>query len=105
MRVTDVPEGVVMRDHRGKTIALLPPRSEERKQAQAVRRLREQGATMRQISSGSGLSVATLRRMLTRLVITEMVEAGTFDEEIRRVAVGGGVPRQVHPELRYAHAS
>ena len=86
MNVIDVTAaGVVMRDHRNKAVALLAPRTPERKAAEAVRALREKGRTMRQISEESNLSLATLRRMLNRLAMTEAVEAGKYDRDIKAI--------------------
>lgn len=70
-------------DHRGKRIALLAPGSSERDVAEAIHRLREQGTTLREIAAQSGLSLSTIRRSLNRLALTEAVEAGERDKELK----------------------
>jgi hypothetical protein len=106
MNVTDVPASVVMRDHRGKAIALLVPRSPERKAAEAVRALREKGVTMNRISAETHLSIATLRRMLNRLSLTEAVEAGKHDKAIRAIIrETRAAERAAHPARRHQPAA
>lgn len=95
MNVTEVAAaGVVMRDHRGKAVALLAPGSADRKAAETVRRLRNKGVTMRKISEDTNLSLATLRRMLNRLLMTEAVEAGKYDRDIKAIIRASKVPAQ-----------
>ena len=53
-----------------------------REHAEWVRFQREQGKTMKAISAEAGVSVPTLRRLLTELALTEAVEAGEMDEVI-----------------------
>lgn len=90
--------GVVMRDHRNKAVALLAPRSAERKAAEGVRALRDKGVTMRKISEETNLSLATLRRMLNRLAMTEAVEAGKYDREIKAIIrEAKAAQRAAHP--------
>lgn len=88
MQVKDVPIKVVFKNSRGRRIALLAPGSNERSIAEQVKRLREAGVTMREISRQVGLSVSTLRRMMNRLLLTQEVEAGVHDKEIARYLPG-----------------
>lgn len=54
--------------------------TEERKQAEAVARMREGGATVDSIAESLKVSTATARRFLTSLALAHAVEAGTHDK-------------------------
>lgn len=86
MNITEIPSDVKFYDHRGKHVALLAPGSAERDVAEHVAAAREAGHTMREIHEETGLSLSTLRRSMTRLLLTQSVEAGERDKEIKRAA-------------------
>lgn len=83
MDVLQIPSDVKFYDHRGKHVALLAPGSAERDVAEKIAEAREAGITMREISEETGLSLSTLRRSMNRLLLTQSVEAGERDKEIR----------------------
>lgn len=121
MQVSEVPTGVRFYDHRGKRIALLPPGSVARKQAEKVVVLHGKGSTYRDIAERMGLGLSTVHRLEHRLALTLDVEAGNRDKEIKaaagktrtrspqaRSAAGGTVERRTGHDRRsggYAQAS
>lgn len=72
-------------DHRGKYVALLAPGSSERDVAERIKALRDEGVTYADISSQSGLSLSSCHRYMNRLLLTESVETGGRDKELRRL--------------------
>jgi hypothetical protein len=54
--------------------------TEERKQAEAVAKMREGGATVDSIAESLKVSTATARRFLTNLALAHAVEAGRHDK-------------------------
>ncbi|NPC43117.1 hypothetical protein [Nocardioides sp. zg-1230] len=54
--------------------------TEERKQAEAVAKMREGGATVDSIAESLKVSTATARRFLTNLALAHAVEAGDHDK-------------------------
>lgn len=97
MKVADVPLKVVFVTERGKRVRLLAPGSQERKLAEEILRNREQGLSVREIGRSTGLSNSTIRRFITRLLLTEEVEGGEHDQEIRRFLPGHRGRRPANP--------
>jgi hypothetical protein len=88
MKVEDVPLKVVFVTGRGKRVRLLAPGSQERKLAEEILREREQGTSVRTIAQSKGLSNSTVRRYITRLLLSQEVEEGLHDSELRRFQPG-----------------
>lgn len=88
MKVEDVPLKVVFVTERGKRVRLLAPGSQERKLAEEINAKRESGLSIREIARENKLSNSTVRRYITRLLLTEEVEAGVHDSELRRFLAG-----------------
>lgn len=65
-----------------KTLRHLPylaPGTDSRKAAEAVAKRREAGETVSAIAEDLKASVATVRRMITGLILAEAIEAGEYD--------------------------
>lgn len=82
-------EGDVKFFHRRQTGTLrylpyLAPGTEARKQAEAVAKRREAGETVGAIAEDMKTSVATVRRMITGLLLAQQVEAGDHDKAWKR---------------------
>ncbi len=58
----------------------LAPGTPARKQAEAVAKRREAGETVGAIAEEMKTSVATVRRMITGLLLAQQVEAGDYDK-------------------------
>lgn len=97
MKVQDVPLKVVFVTERGKRVRLLAPGSQERKLAEEILRQREAGSSIREIGKSTGLSNSTIRRFITRLLLSREVEEGVHDMEIRRFLAGYRGRRPAHP--------
>lgn len=63
-----------------RSLPYLAVRTEERKQAEAVAKMREGGATVDSIAESLKVSTATARRFLTNLAPAHEVEAGNHDK-------------------------
>lgn len=88
MKVEDVPLKVVFVTERGKRVRLLAPGGQERKLAESIVAKRDAGLSIREIAREARLSNSTVRRYITRLLLTEEVEAGVHDSELRRFLAG-----------------
>lgn len=97
MKVEDVPLKVVFVTERGKRVRLLAPGSQERKLAELILSKRESGLSVREIGREHGLSNSTVRRYVTRLLLTQEVEEGVHDSELRRFLPGARGRRPAHP--------
>ena len=97
MKVEDVPLKVVFVTERGKRVRLLAPGSQERKLAEEILSKRETGLSIREIGREYGLSNSTVRRYITRLLLTQEVEEGVHDSELRRFLPGARGRRPAHP--------
>jgi len=97
MKVEDVPLKVVFVTERGKRVRLLAPGSQERKLAEEIMREREAGVSIREIAKSNNLSNSTVRRYITRLLLSQEVEEGLHDSEIRRFLAGYRGRRPQHP--------
>ena len=70
------------RQRRNQTLRNLPylaPGTKERTQAETVAKRREAGDTIGTVAGDLKVSVATVRRMLTGLLLAQQVEAGMHD--------------------------
>lgn len=97
MQVADVPLKVVFVTERGKRVRLLAPGSQERRVAEEIMRERDNGVSVRTIARSNNLSNSTVRRYITRLLLTQEVEAGVHDSELRRFLPGARGRRPAHP--------
>lgn len=97
MKVEDVPLRVVFVTERGKRVRLLAPGSQERKLAEEILAKREAGLSIREIARETKLSNSTIRRFITRLLLSQEVEEGVHDSEIRRFLAGYRGRRPAHP--------
>ena len=97
MKVQDVPLRVVFVTERGKRVRLLAPGSSERKMAEEIVRRRDQGQSIREIARSTGLSNSTIRRFITRLLLSQEVEEGVHDAELRRFMAGYRGRRPANP--------
>ncbi len=75
-----------------RNLTYLAPGTAERAQAEAVTKRREAGETIQAIANDLKVSVATVRRMATGLLLAKQVEAGDHDSkwngEDAKVVVG-----------------
>jgi response regulator of citrate/malate metabolism len=97
MKVEDVPLKVVFVTERGKRVRLLAPGSQERKLAEEILAKRESGLSIREIARETKLSNSTIRRFITRLLLSQEVEEGVHDQEIRRFLAGYRGRRPANP--------
>jgi hypothetical protein len=97
MKVEDVPLKVVFVTARGKRVRLLAPGSQERKLAEEIARERDNGVSIREIARSNNLSNSTVRRYITRLLLTQEVEEGVHDSELRRFLPGARGRRPSKP--------
>lgn len=71
------------RQRANKTYRNLPyfaPATEPRKAAEAVQKRRDNGDTIGAIAEDLNASVATVRRMITGLLLAQAIEAGQYDK-------------------------
>lgn len=100
MNVESVIEaGINFYDHRGKRIALLAPGSSERDVAEKVQALRDRGVTYGEIVEQSHLSLSTCRRNMSRLLLTQAVERGEYDRDLKPLLKQKG-PKRESPSRR-----
>ena len=63
-----------------RSLPYLLPGTDERKQAEAVAKMREDGQTVDDIAEALKVSTATARRFISNLDLAHAVEAGNHDE-------------------------
>jgi uncharacterized protein HemX len=61
-------------------MAYFAPSTEARKTAETVQKRRENGDTIGAIAEDLNASVATVRRMINRLLLAQAIEAGQYDK-------------------------
>jgi DNA-binding NarL/FixJ family response regulator len=74
----------LFRQRKNGTLRSLPylmPDSETRKEAEAVAKRREAGETVGAIAEDLNLSVATVRRMITNLLLAQQIEEGLYADK------------------------
>ena len=64
-----------------RSLPYLAPNSESRAEAETVAARREEGETIGTISEDLNLSTATVRRMLTNLLLAQAIEAGEYADK------------------------
>ena len=66
-----------------RSLTYLAPGSAARKEAEAVAARREKGETISSITDDLNVSVATVRRMITNLLLAQAIEAGEHADKYK----------------------
>ena len=66
-----------------RSLTYLAPGSAARKEAEAVAARREKGETIGSITDDLNVSVATVRRMITNLLLAQQIEAGEHADKYK----------------------